>query len=524
MRVYIKAMLAAGAVVWCGYHSTVFSYTVGSSGHLAVQPAQQTGTAGRSTEKTTDAAAEKAKPKPEPTPVGVPFGDQVSAVIGPAGGTLKSADDAVTLEVPAGAVAKNTTFAIQTITNEAPGRLGDAFRITPEGTTFAVPAKITFGYTEEDVLGSSPAFLRVVYQDKKGYWRAPKQVAVDEKAKTVSVLTTHLSDWTRLLGAQLKPGRATVRVGQTVSLRLVFCHFFPTDEEIEPLVLPTCTDAFSSADGPSVDRWAANSIVGGNAVVGLVGPTDILERATYVAPANAPKSNPVAVSVDYRAPGLKEKQLLVSNITVIDPKTDCRELRTTEFLKGGMNFVYNFSGTSERGHRYGVSQGMKLSATLKRVPGNNDSTWVWRGPAQADATLNDSLDINGVTQRVTGNGGFKDSTYMVVTVRVRDCSYTAVAEVSVNSITTMEVAGLKAPPQKGNTKVGWASTGFRPVKGGMSGSGDFWVGHGPVDTEAMGSYSPGGFGKTLAADFKPGALTKAEVTWAIAPVRPTAAN
>ena len=38
--------------------------------------------------------------------------------------------------------------------------------------------------------------------------------------------------------------------------------------------------------------------------------------------------------------------------------------------------------------------------------------------------------------------------------------------------------------------------------------------------EASGSYSPGGFGKTLAADFKREALSKAQVTWAIAPVRP----
>lgn len=307
-----------------------------------------------------------------------------------------------------------------------------------------------------------------------------------------------------------------------MALKLVSCDRAPTEDDVELLLLP-CTDTFASSDGPSVDRWAANSIVGGNAVVGLVGPTDTLERATYVAPANAPKSNPVAVSVEYRAPGAKEKQLLVSNITVIDPKTDCQELRNTEFLKGGMNFVYNFSGTSEQGRRYGVSQGTSLSATLKRVPGNNLSTWVWRGPAQADGTLNDSLDINGVTQRVTGNGGFRDSTHMVVTVRGKDCSYTAVAEVSVNSITTMEVGGLKVPPQKGNTRVGSASTGFRPVKGGMSGSGDFWIGHGPEDTEATGSYSPEP-SERRSPPFKRGALSKAEVTWAIAPARPASAD
>jgi hypothetical protein len=507
MRVYTKATLVVCAVAFCGRWGT----GLGATEAQTAQPAQ-------------------AAPKAEPTPVGVPFGDQATAVIGPSGGTLKSADDAATLEVPPGAVAKNTTFAVQTITNEAHGRIGDAFRITPEGTTFAVPARLTFRYTEEDVLGSSPSLLRVGYQDKKGYWRLPKQVAVDEKAHTVSVLTTHLSDWSSLRGAQLLPHSATVPVGKTVSLRLVTCTWVeaPASEQdadgfaVERLVSP-CTDTYYQSGGSFVDHWSANSIVGGNAVVGIVGPTQILEHATYVAPANAPKGNPVAVSVDYHDPGSKEKQGLVSRITVIDPKTDCQELRNTEFLKGGMTFAYNFSGTGAQGHQYAVSQGTTMAATLKRVPDNNLSTWVWRGPAQADGTLHDSLAIDGVTQRVTGNGGFLDSTYMVVTVRVKDCAYTVAAEVLVRSITTMEVAGQKLP-QKGNTRVGGARTGFRPVKGGMSGSGDFWVGHGPDDTEATGDYSPGGFGKTLSASFKPGDLSKAEVTWAIAPVRPNLSN
>ncbi len=46
----------------------------------------------------------------------------------------------------------------------------------------------------------------------------------------------------------------------------------------------------------------------------------------------------------------------------------------------------------------------------------------------------------------------------------------------------------------------------------------------PEDTESTGSYRTGGFGETLAADFKRGALSKAEVTWAIAPVRPAPAD
>ncbi len=328
-----------------------------------------------------------------------------------------------------------------------------------------------------------------------------------------------------MAGAQLWPLFATVAVGQSVAIKLMTCTnvLEPEVDNPEPLGYD-CKDSFNSASGPFVDRWSANSIVGGNAVVGIVSPADIRERAIYVAPANAPKSNPVAVSVEYRDPKSKEKQLLVSNITVIDPKTNCQELRTAEFLKGGMSFIYNFSGTNAAGYRYEISQGAKLAATLKRVPNNNDATWVWRGPAQADGTLSDSVRIGDATERVTGNGGFKDGTFMVVTVRVRDCSYTVVAEVSMNSTTTLQVGGINAPAKKGNTKVGWVGTGVRPVKGGMRGSGDFWIGHGPNDTENMGSYAPGGFGKALLGAFKRGEVSKAEVSWAVAPVRPKLSN
>lgn len=92
-----------------------------------------------------------------------------------AGGTLKSADDAVKLEVAPGAVAKNTTFAIQTITNELPGHIGDAFRITPEGTTFAVPAKITFRYTEKDVPARRRPFFAWVIRTRRGTGGFPKR-------------------------------------------------------------------------------------------------------------------------------------------------------------------------------------------------------------------------------------------------------------------------------------------------------------------------------------------------------------
>ncbi len=507
MRVYLQAAMVAGALVWGGYQSNLSGYTGGSSSHLS-QPAEQAGSAGRSTGKSVD----EMKPRPEPTPVGSPFGDLTTAVIGPTGGTLKSADNAVRLDVPPGAVAKNTTFAIQTVTNEALGHIGDAFRITPEGSTFAVPAKLTFRYTDADVMGSSPALLRVVYQDTRGYWRAPAGVTADEKAHTVSVSTTHLSDWTAVRSARIEPAEAAVKVGDTIALKVVACTALPDDPEDPEAIWPLCRDFYAKVNGPYVDGWSVNGTPGGSVTVGRVTPTTVLERADYVAPAKAPAGNPVAVSVEFRSPDSKDKQLLVSNITVIDPNPTCEELRRVDVLQGGMTFSYDFAGTDPQGHRYSIDQSASIVATMTRVPNGNLSTWTWRGPARAHPSLHASLAMDGATQSVTGNAGFPGGSEMTVTVRASDCAYVAVANASATSITTMEAGGIKSPT-KGNTVVGRVGTGVRPVKGGMSGSGNFSLGS--QDRETSGSYNPGGFGNTLLAGFKPGDLGTAAVTWVI---------
>lgn len=506
MRACVHATLVAAAVVWCGYQSNLSGYSGGASALLS-QPAEQAGAAGRST----DEAVDEVK-RPEPTPVGSPFGDLTTAVIGPTGGTLKSASDGVRLDVPPGAVARNTTFAIQTITNEARGHIGDAFRITPEGTTFAVPAKLTIRYTDEDVLGSSPALLRVVYQDRRGYWRAPAAVTADETAHTVSVSTTHLSDWTAVRSARIEPAEAAVKVGDSVALKVVACTALPDDPEDPEAIWPLCRDFYAKVKGPYVDGWSVNGTPGGSATVGRVAPTTVLERADYVAPAKAPAGNPVAVSVEFRSPDSKDKQLLVSNITVIDPNPTCDELRRVDVLQGGMTFSYDFAGTDPQGHRYAISQSATIVATMTRVPNGNLSTWTWRGPARVHPSLHASLGMDGATQRVTGSQGFPGGSEMTVTVRASDCTYVAVARAAATSITTMEAGGLRSPTT-GNTVVGRVATGVRPVKGGMSGSGHFSLG--PQDRETSGSYNAGGFGNTLLGGFKAGDLGTAAVTWVV---------
>jgi hypothetical protein len=81
------------------------------------------------------------------TPPGEVRGKPVQVMIPAAGGILISPDGILTIEVPAGALASAQTLTIQPITNQAPGGLGAAYRLGPEGQTFAVPVTLTFTYT-----------------------------------------------------------------------------------------------------------------------------------------------------------------------------------------------------------------------------------------------------------------------------------------------------------------------------------------------------------------------------------------
>ena len=92
---------------------------------------------------------------PTPTEIGTPIGAATSVVIGAAGGSVKTPDGRLTVTIPAGALAADTTIAIQPITNTSPGGAGVAYELLPDGQTFAVPAQLTLAYTDADVDSSA---------------------------------------------------------------------------------------------------------------------------------------------------------------------------------------------------------------------------------------------------------------------------------------------------------------------------------------------------------------------------------
>lgn len=247
------------------------------------------------------------------TAVGTPNGPTQTAMIGPAGGSVSSSDGLVTLTVPANAVTAMTAFTVTPVEATGPGALR-AFRLGPEGTRFAAPATVTMKYSAEDVAGSAPELFTVGSQDAQGRWRGAT-TKVDENSRTISAETTHLSDWSFLRGATLRPPSATVKVKNTVSLEVKTCRFADPpagDDDLAPIAFEC--QSFEEETAPILVGPSVNGVRGGNASLGTVGSD---RKFQYTAPAKKPTPNPVSVSIEY-SPNRKGKTLLVSNVTVTD--------------------------------------------------------------------------------------------------------------------------------------------------------------------------------------------------------------
>jgi hypothetical protein len=90
----------------------------------------------------------------------------VSKEIGEVGGSVTSADGRLTVDIPAGALTESTMISIQPISSTLPMGIGDAYRLSPEGQIFSLPATITFNYDDTALRGSSSQLLYIAYQDE----------------------------------------------------------------------------------------------------------------------------------------------------------------------------------------------------------------------------------------------------------------------------------------------------------------------------------------------------------------------
>ena len=302
--------------------------------------------------KKNDSAAPQSN-NPIITEKGTPSGEIASASIGTSGGSVQSADGNLTLTVPAGALSSNVALSIQPITNNAPLGLGFGYRLLPEGTTFAIPIQLIFHYDQSLLKKSLPEFLWIVTQASNGSWNAMLKSMVDTSAKTVTINSTHFSDWAlgRFIDFTLNPVATAIKKGQSVKLSLTGFSRDKTieDEELAPLIpitgegddltpLTPIPPVESRLVDFKIKQWTMNGtaapVSNGNGSLTASG-----KGATYTAPNQKPTANPVAVSVEVETSnkeGAKAKFIITSNITVetdyyLSLKIDGKPIEYTQY-------------------------------------------------------------------------------------------------------------------------------------------------------------------------------------------------
>jgi hypothetical protein len=247
---------------------------------------------------------------------GVPDGSAiVSKTIGAGGGSVTYEDGRISVKIPQGALEEDATISIEPITSTLPYTAGPgAYRLLPEGLHFKKPVTITFSYNDSIVRGSSPEVLHIAYQHSSGVWKAIRALQLDKLNKTVSVQSTHFSDWAVLEQYQLLIDGYTspdmiIMPSQKIVLTVAYTPIKQAnnsqkdDDIIEPLVpnkpIPEVMDPDNEVE-PLIPGTNPGTIKNWKVFgPGVLTETTSSMKCFYQGPSHTPPGNkPVYFSVD----------------------------------------------------------------------------------------------------------------------------------------------------------------------------------------------------------------------------------
>lgn len=248
---------------------------------------------------------------------GAPAGEAVHAKIGPAGGTLATTDGRVQMEIPAGAVTKETDFSIQPITNTLPGSPGKGYRLLPEGQTFTQPVKLTFRYDNTDLANTSAQALYVAFQGSDGIWKMIPQTALNETEQTLKVTTTHFSDWAIFAEFYLEVGSRELKPKGTTTIDIMSPFLLAPLTPGAPLEIGN--NYYAEDNAKNIRNWQVFN-------EGTLNVAANKKQSTYTAPNAIPSHNPVEVSVEIynilppgaNRPAATGKVILLTRIYIVD--------------------------------------------------------------------------------------------------------------------------------------------------------------------------------------------------------------
>ena len=229
---------------------------------------------------------------PEPTPVGTPVGDMVTKQIGPDGGSISAIDNTLKLVIPAGALDATTAITVQPITNFAPGGVGNAYELSPDGQRFSKPVSITFHYMDSVEGGATWSEIGIAFQDANGFWHRAQNIVSDSVNKTISATSLHFTGFSIYRNINITPIHSVVHLKKNVVLYFTVAATKDNDELIYLAPLKGLTTT-----------WMVEGIVNGNASVGKISTqSNTAVVATYTAPDKVPANNLLQIKVHIRGP------------------------------------------------------------------------------------------------------------------------------------------------------------------------------------------------------------------------------
>jgi hypothetical protein len=386
--------------------------------------------------------------EPAVTAPGVPVGAPVTATIGAAGGSLRTADGRFELIVPPGALATDTVLSVQALTHTLPSGVGLSYAVSPQNVTFAAPVTVRLRPTEGDQLGASD-IQRIAVQDDAGAWFDLKSAVATPTAGTkdaplrlagqgggidsITAQLQRLNRGTRLIKAigvyaniRLTPAEASVRKGASTTLGIAGC---------DPLPLPAATAPGDDGLAPIGCKGAPRNADALSASAGSLAQVGT-GQLRYTAPAEVPTPNPVNVSVTYNGIGGSSRVILLGAVRVLDDilryEGDIKfngELRTsnetiTFTASGKLVFVRSPDPGAESVYDLDTARSSVTLETAKQVT-SNGTTCTLEAPTTNDpATTNGRLVVieasstytfGGLVNFTTGTGKCVSSTGSVST-------------------------------------------------------------------------------------------------------------
>lgn len=261
------------------------------------------------------------------TAKGQTIGTAVTKMIGPAGGAVSSADGNVSIIIPSGALTKDESISIQEVTNQLPGAHGKIYRLLPHNIVFQKPASITVKYNDDSIRNTVPEMLGLVYQDEHGKWFHANEPVLNKQNHTLTVMTTHFSDWGYFPYLFIEPSVETVDPNAQLDLRVMATT--PEDYQDVALMdsLPLNEPILAPASYCGAWSYSGEGSLSGNE-----------NTAHYHAPNSVPKGNPESASVSIKM-HRKGQFLLVANIYIrSDLHIHYMQVDETDINAGGTNY------------------------------------------------------------------------------------------------------------------------------------------------------------------------------------------